>query len=379
QLGNCIGKGQFGSVYKALDLATGEIVAVKRLKVGEDGMLDQEIMKEVALLRTLSHTNVISYLGFIRSKNHINIVLEYAENGSLMSTLKAFGAFPEKLVASFCVKLLNGLEYLHANSVVHCDLKAANILTTKTGDVKLSDFGVSLNLKIKENIDDGAISGTPNWMAPEVIELKGTTPKSDIWSLGCTLIELATGKPPYANMIAMSAMFRIVEDDYPPLPESISAEMRDFLLSCFQKDPDHRPSATKLKQHPWILKHKQQCPSLVSDKSSAVAPSSSFVSFPSSASSTSSPSSQPSTSSSSSSAHCSSPLIRKSSAAAHRFIVTSFAAGCKVCGGTIDDQVTFCEVCSLMCHEHCKSKAFSCPPKVNNQQPSYDVSFPTRV
>lgn len=92
----------------------------------------------------------------------MSIVLEYAENGSLMSTLKAFGAFPEKLVASFCMKILKGLEYLHANHVVHCDLKAANILTTKTGDVKLTDFGVSLNLKLKTK-DTDVVSGTPNW------------------------------------------------------------------------------------------------------------------------------------------------------------------------------------------------------------------------
>jgi serine/threonine protein kinase len=110
----------------------------------------------------MSHLNVIQYLGFIRNNQHINIILEYAENGSLMSTLKSFGAFPEKLVASFCVKILGGLAYLHDNQVVHCDLKAANILTTKTGDVKLTDFGVSLNLKIK-TVDDQAVSGTPNW------------------------------------------------------------------------------------------------------------------------------------------------------------------------------------------------------------------------
>ena len=207
--------------------------------------------KEVGLLKTLGHSNVIQYLGYIRSKHHMNIVLEYAENGSLMSTLKAFGSFPEKLVASFCIKILNGLEYLHANEVVHCDLKAANILTTKTGDVKLSDFGVSLNLKIKAS-DPGSVSGTPNWMAPEVIELKGASTKSDIWSLGCTLVELVTGKPPYADMIAMSAMFRIVEDSYPPLPSTISQEMHSFLLCCFQKDPEERPTATQLKEHSWI-------------------------------------------------------------------------------------------------------------------------------
>lgn len=104
---------------------------------------------------------MIRFIGFSTSKS-LDIILEYAENGSLMSTLKAFGAFPEKLVASFCYKILCGLEYLHENQVVHCDLKAANILTTKTGDVKLTDFGISLNLKIKGTTTT-EVSGTPNW------------------------------------------------------------------------------------------------------------------------------------------------------------------------------------------------------------------------
>ncbi|CDH49786.1 related to ser thr protein kinase [Lichtheimia corymbifera JMRC:FSU:9682] len=408
QLGNCIGKGQFGSVYKALDLTTGEIVAVKRLQVGEDGMLDEEIMKEVALLRTLSHTNVISYLGFVRSKNHINIVLEYAENGSLMSTLKAFGAFPEKLVASFCVKILNGLEYLHENSVVHCDLKAANILTTKTGDVKLTDFGVSLNMKIKENTEDGAISGTPNWMAPEVIELKGATPKSDIWSLGCTIVELATGKPPYANLIAMSAMFRIVEDDCPPIPENLSDDLQDFLRNCFQKDPDQRPSAAHLKPHPWIIQHQQ--------KSSAASSSSSIkrrMRQPSivSEEEESMVSEEPPTIENERNLQyprvyynimpdecvkdngSDGGLSRRSTLdeqageneqippGAHRFTQTNFGRTieCKVCDGKLEDQVSFCEVCSLVCHDECRHQAFSCPPKVNNQQPSYDWVFSAKI
>lgn len=96
------------------------------------------------------------------------------------------------------VKILEGLDYLHCSDVVHCDLKAANILTTKTGNVKLSDFGVSLNLRAVEQIKD--VAGTPNWMAPEVIELKGASTKSDIWSLGCTVIELLTGRPPYGDI-----------------------------------------------------------------------------------------------------------------------------------------------------------------------------------
>jgi serine/threonine protein kinase len=102
-------------------------------------------------------------------------------------------------VATYVVKILEGLHYLHQSDVVHCDLKAANILTTKTGNVKLSDFGVSLNLRAMER-DMPDVAGTPNWMAPEVIELKGASPKSDIWSLGCTVIELLTGRPPYGEM-----------------------------------------------------------------------------------------------------------------------------------------------------------------------------------
>ena len=126
------------------------------------------------------------------------MLLRFAENGSLGQTIKAFGRLNERLVAGYVVKILEGLHYLHQSDVVHCDLKAANILTTKNGNVKLSDFGVSLNLRAMEREKD--VAGTPNWMAPEVIELKGASTKSDIWSLGCTVVELLTGRPPYGDI-----------------------------------------------------------------------------------------------------------------------------------------------------------------------------------
>ncbi|KAI8331532.1 kinase-like domain-containing protein [Chlamydoabsidia padenii] len=399
QLGNCIGKGQFGSVYRALDLTTGEVVAIKRIKL-EDGELDQEMMKEVGILKTMSHVNVIQYLGFIRNRHHINIVLEYAENGSLMSTLKSFGAFPEKLVASFCIKILSGLDYLHDNQVVHCDLKAANILTTKTGDVKLTDFGVSLNLKIKA-VDDQTVSGTPNWMAPEVIELKGASTKSDIWSLGCTLIELVTGKPPYADLISMSAMFRIVEDDFPPLPDNISKDMRDFLLCCFQKNPDERPTAKTLKDHPWIQYHQRNLKTPANNVNSANDTLSSTDTTPINESEHNKHGTIKSNSSSQRRSivrssmdsirrrtqvhpiqkHQHQPPIGEDDHSTHRFIQTSFGkiVECKVCGELLHEQAIFCETCSLICHDKCKKLAFSCPPKVNEQQPSYDWVFSAKI
>ncbi|ORY28652.1 kinase-like domain-containing protein, partial [Naematelia encephala] len=262
--GNCIGRGQFGSVYRSLNLSTGQMVAIKRIRLhGMEEAEVRDVMREVELLKRLAHPSIVKYEGMSRDEEYLNIVLEFVENGSLGQTLKAFGNFNEKLVSSYVAKILEGLDYLHSQGVVHCDLKAANILSTKNGNVKLSDFGVSLNMKAVENIRQDAtqgkttsrdVAGTPNWMAPEVISLNGASPASDIWSLGCTIIELLTGKPPYAEITnSMSVLFRIVEDEMPPLPD-VSPDLEDFLKLCFIKDPKHRPEAVVLFEHPWVKK-----------------------------------------------------------------------------------------------------------------------------
>lgn len=147
-------------------------------------------------------------------------------------------------------QVLHGLLYLHEQGVIHRDIKGANILTTKEGLVKLADFGVATRAT---GLHESSVVGTPYWMAPEVIELSGATTASDIWSLGCTVIELLDGKPPYHKLAPMPALFRIVNDDHPPLPESVSPTVQDFLMQCFQKDPNMRVSARKLLKHPWIV------------------------------------------------------------------------------------------------------------------------------
>ncbi|WWC58499.1 uncharacterized protein I303_101042 [Kwoniella dejecticola CBS 10117] len=267
QLGNCIGRGQFGSVYRSLNLSTGQMAAIKRIRL--HGMREDEVtdvMREVELLKRFSHPSIVKYEGMSRDEEYLNIVLEFVENGSLGQTLKSFGNFNERLVSSYVAKILEGLDYLHSQGVVHCDLKAANILSTKNGNVKLSDFGVSLNLKAVENIKQDAktkgkeggkrvseVAGTPNWMAPEVISLAGASFASDIWSLGCTIIELLTGKPPYSDITnSMTVLFRIVEDEMPPIPGGISDGLTDFLKLCFIKDPNARPPAMMLFEHPWV-------------------------------------------------------------------------------------------------------------------------------
>ncbi len=174
--------------------------------------------------------------------------------------MKKYGQLPETLVCVYITQVLEGLVYLHSQGVVHRDIKGANILTTKNGVIKLADFGVATKFGDESA---AAVVGTPYWMAPEIIELNGSTTASDIWSVGCTVIELLTGAPPYYDLGPMPAMFRIVQEDCPPLPESISPALKDWLMQCFQKDPVRRISADKLLQHKWIKLTKLKQPAAV--------------------------------------------------------------------------------------------------------------------
>ncbi|KAJ1915825.1 Protein kinase of the Mitotic Exit Network [Mycoemilia scoparia] len=249
QLGDCIGKGAFGSVFRALSLKTGQVVAVKQVNLeGFPTKKEAEAAKkEIDLLSNLNHVNIVKYLDFEEDENSLNIILEYCEGGSLQSVLQKFGQFPEPLVGVYTVQILKGLRYLHHQGVIHRDIKAANLLSTKDGKVKLADFGVA---RFQEG--HGTVVGSPYWIAPEVIQLNGSTAASDIWSLGCTIIQLITGKAPYQEISAMAALFRIVQDEHPPLPSSISPMLRHFLKQCFVRNPSKRPSAAMLLHHPWI-------------------------------------------------------------------------------------------------------------------------------
>ncbi|KAI6248028.1 Cytokinesis protein sepH [Erysiphe necator] len=252
-LGECLGKGAFGSVYKAFNWGTGEAVAVKQIKLGDLPKSELKMIEaEIDLLKNLNHDNIVKYLGFVKSSDCLNIILEYCENGSLHSICKSYGKFPENLVGVYMGQVLLGLQYLHDQGVIHRDIKGANILTTKDGKVKLADFGVSTSTLAGAD-KEAQVVGTPYWMAPEIIQLSGATPASDIWSLGCTVIELLEGKPPYYKLAPMPALFAIVNDDHPPLPEGVSPAARDFLIQCFQKDPNLRVSARKLLKHAWIM------------------------------------------------------------------------------------------------------------------------------
>ncbi|XP_023642003.1 MAP3K epsilon protein kinase 2 isoform X2 [Capsella rubella] len=253
-LGDEIGKGAYGRVYIGLDLENGDFVAIKQVSLENIVQEDlNTIMQEIDLLKNLNHKNIVKYLGSLKTKTHLHIILEYVENGSLANIIKPnkFGPFPESLVTVYIAQVLEGLVYLHEQGVIHRDIKGANILTTKEGLVKLADFGVATKLN-EADFNTHSVVGTPYWMAPEVIELSGVCAASDIWSVGCTIIELLTCVPPYYDLQPMPALYRIVQDDTPPIPDSLSPDITDFLRLCFKKDSRQRPDAKTLLSHPWI-------------------------------------------------------------------------------------------------------------------------------
>ncbi|GMH37176.1 hypothetical protein BSKO_05049 [Bryopsis sp. KO-2023] len=264
-LGQGLGRGAHGFVYEAMDKKSGKFVAVKEISLAGVSKENLKSVKgEIELLKDLKHKNIVQYYDSEETRNHLYIILEFMENGSLANVIDPsnFGAFPENLVSVYIAQVLEGLRYLHSQGVVHRDIKGANILTTKEGLVKLADFGVAAKLQDKGTMNGlqgdyhNTVAGTPYWMAPEVIELTSVTPAADIWSLGCLVIELLTGAPPYFDCQPFQALYRIVQDDCPPLPHPISPLLEDFLMGCFQKEPSGRMTAEELLQHDWINHHR---------------------------------------------------------------------------------------------------------------------------
>jgi serine/threonine protein kinase len=261
--GELIGIGAFGRVFSALNNVTGELVAVKQVSFAKDEALQGRVAEhikaleaEVEVLKTLKHENIVRYLGTEITQDSLHIFLEYVPGGSIASLLAKFGAFPESVIRVYTAQLLRGLEYLHQKGIMHRDIKGANILIDKHGTVKLADFGASKKIEDLATVGSGSksIRGTPYWMAPEVIKQTGHGRPADIWSLACTVIEMATGKPPWSSYTApVAAMFQIASSkDPPPLPEHLSREAKDFLLLCFNRSVGPEVVVEYVCTHAWV-------------------------------------------------------------------------------------------------------------------------------
>ncbi|KAI9009128.1 kinase-like domain-containing protein [Hyaloraphidium curvatum] len=246
-----IGKGSFGAVYKGLNKQTGEVVAIKviDLDTGKDDIADVE--REIRLLCHCVSDHITRYRGSLLLGTKLWLVMDYAGGGSIRDLLKP-GPLDERDIAVVVREILVALVYLHKScNIIHRDIKAANVLVTTAGKIKLCDFGVAGQINMT-SMRRNSFVGTPYWMAPEVIQRANYDFKADIWSLGITIIEMATGSPPLANQDPTRAIFLIPRSAPPSLPPGFSPALNDLVAMCLRLNPDERPTAQDLLKSKFV-------------------------------------------------------------------------------------------------------------------------------
>ncbi|KAJ7462795.1 hypothetical protein B0H11DRAFT_2241295 [Mycena galericulata] len=279
-----IGAGAFGSVYSAVNLDNLTVMAVKEIKFQElSGLpnLYAQIKDELSVMELLHHPNIVEYYGIEVHRDKVYIFEEFCQGGSLAALLEHGRIEDESIIQIYTMQMLDGIAYLHAQGIVHRDIKPDNILLDHRGVIKFVDFGAAKILAKNQRtmqrtrrgldntnaalpgfpvkgVNQNSLTGTPMYMSPEIIknEKRGRHGAMDIWSLGCVVLEFATGKKPWSNLDnEWAIMFHIgVATQHPPLPEP--GQLSDlgvaFIKRCLTIDPMRRPPAEELKNDVWL-------------------------------------------------------------------------------------------------------------------------------
>lgn len=247
------GAGNYGVVIKARNRVTGDIVAIKQILLTDKAEI-MAVQKEIVILQSCDHPNIVRYYGTYKSLGRLWLVMEYCEGSSVDLVYKMLHKpLPERLIAYVCRQVLQGLAYLHEHHRIHRDIKGGNVLLTRDGQVKLADFGVSTELMHSMSRRNTFV-GTVLWMAPEAILEVDYDDKADIWSLGITVIEMAENGPPRLGLHVARAVFMIPREEPPTLQhkDQWSPQMSFFIKRLLTKNKDGRPSAATMLNDPFV-------------------------------------------------------------------------------------------------------------------------------
>lgn len=257
--GECIGSGSNFNVYQCLNINTGEILAVKtfRLRRETSGKFSEMIKREIKLMGGISHPNILTCCQTEVHENRIEVLYEYIPAGSLKELSVEFGIFDERIIRNYTKQILRGLCYLHRNSIFHNNINPKTILVTETGQIKLTNFGMST--KGQDQVDlKQLLQKDPYWSAPEVLNEQTKTLDSslkycaDIWSLGCVLVELLSGKNVWFPLKPFEVLRTLCSSQKVPRIPECSPSLVNFIELCLQREPSSRPSADKLSKHVFI-------------------------------------------------------------------------------------------------------------------------------
>ncbi|KAK6915885.1 Protein kinase domain [Dillenia turbinata] len=263
--GKIVGKGSFGTVHLGMNKLTGGLFVVKSAD-SKAGL--KSLQNEANILENLNSRYIVRSLGKSTSTESSKgepkmcLFMEYMAGGSISDVADKFGGIlDEQVIRLYTKNILYGLDYLHKKGIVHRDIKCKNVLLDSLGNAKLADFGSAITLNGENpytglvGFDKESICGTPLWMAPEVLRNEGIDFASDIWSLGCTVVEMARGRPPWSESISnpFSAVMRIAcGNEIPKFPKNLSKEGMDFLIKCLDRNPRNRWTAEELLCHPFV-------------------------------------------------------------------------------------------------------------------------------